>query len=620
MSVTELVSQEAVVNPRMFKISYLLILIVFELTSVLPASQRSGSRNVEIGVPTHGKCEPITVQLCRDIQYNETIMPNLFGHNTQEEAGSIAQQYLPLVKVQCNSYFKFFLCSLYFPVCTVLDEALPPCKSLCKQAKEGCEVLMNNFGFEWPEAFECSRFPESDLCVGENRTESQNNNNNRLTPHRGAASLGGKTKRPINRPAPKELTCPGFMKVNVKYDYKLVIGDSPIKHCGMPCTGQGDLFNVPERRELMRLIVCVVACLCLLCSLFTFLTFVVDTQRFRYPERPIVFISACYCVMAIAYIVGFAIGNRASCSEFTEKYLDEDTPFVTTLVTQGTKREGCTVLFVLLYFSGLASSIWWVILTLTFFLSAGLKWGQEAVENRSMYFHLVAWAVPGVMTIVLLALGQVDGDMLTGVCYTGLVNGDMAKAFVISPMITILTIGTVFLLAGFFSLCRVRRAMKHDGSRTDKLEKLMVRIGIFGVFYVVPISIVVGCVFYEMAWHDEWMKGWYHRLCTTLSASRVSQLDEASFGFPGFKDSFQFQNWACGDYLNRFASSAYHRPDITVFGLKHLMTLVVGVACGFWVCSGKTAESWSRFFCRSSYDKKQQQHQLQQKELQPALL
>jgi hypothetical protein len=35
----------------------------------------------------HGKCEPIQIPLCKDIQYNETIMPNLLTHTKQEDAG-----------------------------------------------------------------------------------------------------------------------------------------------------------------------------------------------------------------------------------------------------------------------------------------------------------------------------------------------------------------------------------------------------------------------------------------------------------------------------------------------------------------------------------------------------
>lgn len=43
------------------------------------------------------------------------------------------------------------------------------------------------------------------------------------------------------------------------------------------------------------------------------------------------------------------------------------------------------------------------------FLAAGLKWGHEAIENKSHLFHLVAWAVPALQTISVLALAKVEG-------------------------------------------------------------------------------------------------------------------------------------------------------------------------------------------------------------------
>ena len=37
--------------------------------------------------PEHGFCQPISIPLCTDIAYNQTIMPNLVGHYNQEDAG-----------------------------------------------------------------------------------------------------------------------------------------------------------------------------------------------------------------------------------------------------------------------------------------------------------------------------------------------------------------------------------------------------------------------------------------------------------------------------------------------------------------------------------------------------
>src|SRR5882762_9030443 len=46
-----------------------------------------------------GKCESITIPMCKDMPYNRTYLPNLMGHATQEEAGYEVHQYYALVKV-----------------------------------------------------------------------------------------------------------------------------------------------------------------------------------------------------------------------------------------------------------------------------------------------------------------------------------------------------------------------------------------------------------------------------------------------------------------------------------------------------------------------------------------
>ena len=527
-----------------------------------------GSRMSDAGLPHHGRCELITVPLCKDIQYNETIMPNLLGHQKQDDAGLEVHQFFPLVKVQCSPYLRFFLCAMYVPVCTVMEDALPPCRSLCLQAKNGCEGLMNKFGFQWPENLECSKFPVDGLCVGENRTDVD-------ADHTPAPPVKPTKFPPSNRTKDytgpqriRELACPITSQVMESWDYKLLIGDDIVKNCGMPCDASSDIFAVPDKRRFAWYLIGIAACVCLISSLFTLLTFFIDMERFRYPERPIIFLSGCYCIIAIAYIVGFAIQDRVACSApYPEGTANgkEEIDYYQKVVTQGTKREGCTILFIMLYFFSMASSIWWVILTLTWFLSAGLKWGNEAIERNSQYFHLAAWAIPGILTIVILAMGQVDGDTLSGICFTGLSNVIALRGFVLAPLVVFLIVGTFFLAAGFIALFRIRTVMKHDGTRTDKLEKLMVRIGIFSVLYTVPAMIVIGCYFYEQSYRGEWMQTWYQKNCTDRNC-------------PKFNSNSQ--------------------PDFTVFMIKYLMMLIVGITSGFWIWSGKTATSWSKFYRR----------------------
>ncbi|OXA63579.1 Frizzled-5 [Folsomia candida] len=92
---------------------------------------------------TAPKCQPITIPMCRNIGYNFTQMPNPFNHDSQEEAGLEVHQYWPLVEIRCSPDLKFFICSLYVPICMEdYKGSVPACKSVCERAREGCEPVM----------------------------------------------------------------------------------------------------------------------------------------------------------------------------------------------------------------------------------------------------------------------------------------------------------------------------------------------------------------------------------------------------------------------------------------------------------------------------------------------
>ena len=67
--------------------------------------------------------------------------------------------------------------------------------------------------------------------------------------------------------------------------------------------------------------------------------------------------------------------------------------------------------------------------------------------------------------------------MLSGVCYVGILDDSSLLYLIIVPFTLYLAVGFVFLVMGFASLLQVRTIMKRDGTRTDKLERLMLRIG-----------------------------------------------------------------------------------------------------------------------------------------------
>ncbi|RXG70701.1 Frizzled-8 [Armadillidium vulgare] len=153
-------------------------------------------------------------------------------------------------------------------------------------------------------------------------------------------------------------------------------------------------------------------------------------------------------------------------------------------------------------------------------------------------------------------------DVMTGVCFVGLWNVNALRGFVLAPLLVHLVVGTCFLVIGFVSLFRIRTIMKHDGTRTDKLERFMVRIGVFSVLYTVPASVVVACLFYEQLYHDSWTLAWQWEKCHV-----------------------QNQPWVTYDINCPPGIDPAHPPQmppLIFFLIKYLSTLIVGVAAGFW--------------------------------------
>lgn len=552
---------------------------------------------------SNSRCEDITIPMCRGIGYNLTAMPNELNHDTQEEAGLEVHQFWPLVEIKCSPDLKFFLCSMYTPICLPeYSKPLPACRSVCERARAGCAPLMQQYGFSWPERMACERLPNhgdpENLCMEQdNHTNSGSSGNFAAGGSLGSSGIGSSPSNPLvlrpTRPSKvlqpvrckagknsknclyssgertKECECKckaplvSFGVTNVganggvlgsmhvigvsmtpaigpSQSRDLALGSTTVlKNCAQPCHGA---FLTSEEREFAVVWLALWSGLCAASTLTTVITFLIDTQRFKYPERPIVFLSACYFVVSLGYLARSALSHEEiACDGAALK--------------SGPQGPGpCVTVFLMIYFFGMASSVWWVILAFTWFLAAGLKWGNEAISSYSQYFHLAAWLAPTAQTVGALLAGGVEGDSVAGVCT---VAPDGVRNFIMVPLLVYLLLGTSFLLAGFVSLFRIRSVIKRQpGAKADKLEKLMIRIGVFSVLYTVPASAELGCYLYESTLRTEWLRG---------------------VGCPCEPRS---------------------RPVYSVLMLKYFMALAVGITSGVWIWSGKTVDSWRRLWKR----------------------
>ncbi|KPJ07431.1 Frizzled-2 [Papilio machaon] len=340
---------------------------------------------VGCGALQQPRCEEITIPMCRGIGYNLTSFPNALDHDTQEEAGLEVHQYWPLVEIKCSPDLKFFLCSVYTPIC-IEDYAkpLPACRSVCERARAGCAPLMQKYGFQWPERMACEKLPKmgepDQLCMDENERaqEPEPPRPPPRRPHKPCKDPKNCESAAGGEGGGEECACACRAPlVSVRAHNASVPG---LANCAAPCRGP---FFSREEKEFAAVWIALWSGLCAISTLMTLTTFLIDSQRFKYPERPIVYLSACYFMVALGYLARLVLGH------------DEIACDGAVIKTSANGPSACTLVFILVYFFGMASSIWWVVLSFAWFLAAGLKWGNEAIAGHAQYYHLAAWLGAG---------------------------------------------------------------------------------------------------------------------------------------------------------------------------------------------------------------------------------
>ncbi|KER28419.1 hypothetical protein T265_13579, partial [Opisthorchis viverrini] len=601
------------------------------------------------------RCEPISLALCKGMEYQHTRMPNMFNHETQEEAGLEAHQFYPLVQINCSEDLRFFLCSIYTPICIEgYPSFLPPCRSICERVKAGCAPVMQHYNFPWPTRMNCAQFPEYNnpdgiLCMERNltgpeahATERTGNIEPPMTVHEKARME--KPEVIIQLTNPVEATASPLTQVDrlnaeasqillsfARHNktMKQILDQRPGLRLKCSCRCKPAVYRQyesiaeisPSSTNSWQLTVFWLAfwsILCLASTMTTIFTFLLDSSRFQYPELPVVYLSVCYFMVSIGYIIRVMLGHESVACELMShspsyqrmevlqtirgvdyskwagnlgEVMDTSTlspitpmPFSRLKVLRhaSTGRATCAAVFLFTYFFSIASAVWWVVLTLTWLLAAGMKWGSEAISKYSQVFHFIAWSIPTALSSLALLLSAVEGDILSGLCVIRTSKPLQYVLFLFAPMVILLATGILFLVIGFIALFRIRGIMKLQrigSQKTDRLEHLMTRIGTFALLYTAPNLVVIICMGYELQNARAWEFGVAcdcHYTDASVTPSRNEPLPE----------------WDRPS------------PDYQIFMVKHFMHLIIGVTSGFWIWSRKTVDTWRRA-CRRTCSKKQ---------------
>ena len=294
--------------------------------------------------------------------------------------------------------------------------------------------------------------------------------------------------------------------------------------------------------------------LCFISTALTIFTFLLDTSRFQYPWRPVIYLAIAFCVHSLTYFVSMVIG-RANVTCPSGQFVDSS-------IEWAWEHAPCIIIFGLLYYTMMAAFLWWLILSLCWLLASAFKWSTEHIAQLFPFYHVVAWVVPLLMTISLMAARAIGADELTGTCFV--VRDTSKKSFlalligVILPLLLFLVVGVVFLLIGFISMIKIHRFMRHKGKERETIiiEKLMIRIGVFVTVYIIPASVMIGCFIYELVSRP----GWDPISCTNNCT----------------------------------------QANTPVFMVRVFMFLLIGALTGVWIWSKKTLNSWRRIPSRVS--------------------
>uniref|UniRef100_A0A0N5AY90 FZ domain-containing protein n=1 Tax=Syphacia muris TaxID=451379 RepID=A0A0N5AY90_9BILA len=226
------------------------------------------------------RCEPIQIPLCADSRYKYTFFPNPIIQADLQSLKTQADHFKPLLRMACHPHLKFFVCSVFAPMCPEqMPRAVTSCRSLCEdvsyiitglQVRRECSGVLNVYSVDWPESLNCSKFPESpELCMSPASNDVGDGDFSSYSDGNGA-------ELSLNR----EYGDKGVFCSSSYVD--LDVGDRR-GICAFKCNSKTMFSN--QEKQSTQMLMLLGGTITLSVTAFTVLTFLIDRQRFLFPER-----------------------------------------------------------------------------------------------------------------------------------------------------------------------------------------------------------------------------------------------------------------------------------------------------------------------------------------------
>ncbi|CAL2030135.1 unnamed protein product [Caenorhabditis brenneri] len=353
------------------------------------------------------RCQRVDHEMCADLPYNLTSFPNLVGEESYKDASESILTYKPLLSVVCSEQLKFFLCSVYFPMCNEkLAHPIGPCRPLCLSVQEKCLPVLESFGFSWPEVIRCDKFPlennREKMCMkGPNEqgaiqdekakyaAEERDNNDDENDKQRAIADR-------LNGKCPQDEV---FLNRSMK--------------C-VPLCSNPQKVGQTDRESSSRLLLF----LSLSSVILTILSVFIVGLSFYFrrlemlnslPETAMFFSCIAFCTTSAIYIVSVSFKDQfqISCTDYTHHLL---------FVVGGLSHVPCSTVASLIYYSATCSRLWWLLICFSW--NKATRTANILDDSRTRVIMLIL-GIPLAPLMLALLAKAVAANPLTGLCFIG---------------------------------------------------------------------------------------------------------------------------------------------------------------------------------------------------------
>lgn len=489
----------------------------------------------------HESCHNVTIPECT--QFNYSTIPGL----DNGEISSMFKDTRRLFASGCSNYIQELVCFMLEPTChyhqyymndtdmwvTVSFRAYL-CRDFCEAVQREC----HDHGAFWIPALNCSSLPPaaSNACFippdyhENSSTSSETSTNitptatipttNSITPTTTSTTTSTTTTPTSTEPGtvisgnnstvtPVDL-CPGRL---VSYQGVSYGGE---ENCAAPCH-----YMYEEDRFSSGLVIFLFVMWTVLSflAIVSFMSFLLTWKHYSHIERPYHFLTLCHSLVFLAFVIRLGSGHDGMVCDTHHNNIND-----TALVTEDASHAACTAVFIIVYYSILAISVWLVNLS----IALCTRMLSKCKHYLLVYYHLSGWGIPLIFVIAACCTQtMVSGESLLGMCQ---VDNQYLVMLLVPTMLCVAVSLVLLLFAVIQMLCCSQACVevqhKHPGRF---LRSLM-----FGVFVLIEISIIAILYLIEYVSYEHWEK--YYTECVGTSMPEpdcpTRTFTKPSYAFP----------------------------------------------------------------------------------------